>query len=190
MDWVSTAFRDGERRRSGELSEDNSSSIDRSMSSGTTASLPLSGLDGGSGRGGPRDFLAWLASNRVRRRSSSSRNRFACSRNSAIYLACSSCLASISWRQRRNWSSGERFVGLLDMTMSSDGMFENGKGFGDREITWERVYPSSHVSPLRFLARRFPQTAPIIVYRILRVSGSSGHSPVTSQLQPTKQTRR
>ena len=52
--------------------------------------------DGGSGRGGPRDFSAWLASNRVCRRSLSSLNRFACSRNSATCLACSSCLASIS----------------------------------------------------------------------------------------------
>ena len=60
----------------------------------------------------------------------------------------------------------------------SGGMFENGKGFGDREITWERVYPSSRVSPLRFLTRRFPQTALVVVSGILRVSGSSGHSPV------------
>ena len=72
----------------------------------------------------------------------------------------------------------------------SGGMFKNGQGFGDREITWERVYPSSSVSPLRFLARRFPQTAPIIVSRILRVSGSPGHSPVTSRLKPARQTRR
>ena len=72
----------------------------------------------------------------------------------------------------------------------SGGMFENGQGFGDREIPWERVYPSSRVSPLRFLAQRFPQTTPIVVFRILRVSGSSEHSPVTSRLQPIKQTRR
>ena len=64
----------------------------------------------------------------------------------------------------------------------SGGMFENGKGFGDRDITWERVYPSSCISPLRFLARRFPQTAPIVVSRILRVNGSSGHSQVTRRL--------
>ena len=38
----------------------------------------------------------------------------------------------------------------------SDGMFGNGQSFGDREVTWEWVYPSSRVSPLRFLARRFP----------------------------------
>ena len=58
LDWASVAFGDGERRGSGELSEDNSSSVGRSMSSGTAASLPLSGRDGGSGRGGPRDFSA------------------------------------------------------------------------------------------------------------------------------------
>ena len=121
LDWASVAFGDGERRGSGELPEDNSSSTGRSMSSGTTTFFPLSGRDRGSGRGGPRDFSAWLASNRVRRRSLSSRNRFACSRNSAICLACSSCLASISWRQRRNWSSGGWFARLLDMTVSSDG---------------------------------------------------------------------
>ena len=33
-------------------------------------------------------------------------------------------------------------------------MFGNSQGFGDREVTWERVYPSSCVPPLRFLARR------------------------------------
>ena len=65
----------------------------------------------------------------------------------------------------------------------SGGMFENGQGFGDREITWEREYPSSRVSPLRFLTRCFPQMAPIVVFGILRVSGSSGHSPVGCNLQ-------
>ena len=114
LDWASTAFRDGERRGRRELSEDNSSSANRSMSSGTTTSLPLSGQDGGSERGGPRDFSVWLASNRVRRSSLSSRN-------SATCLACFSCITSISWRQRRNWSSGGWFAGLLDMTVSSDG---------------------------------------------------------------------
>ena len=69
-------------------------------------------------------------------------------------------------------------------------MFENDQGFGDQEITWERVYPSSRVSPLRFLARRFPQMVPIVVSGNLRVSGLPGHSPVTNRLQPVKQTRR
>ena len=72
----------------------------------------------------------------------------------------------------------------------SGGMFENGKGFGDREITWERVYPSSHVSPLRFIVRCFPHTVPIVVFGILRVNGSPRHSPVTNRQQPAKQTRR
>ena len=96
LDWASVALGDGERRGSGELSEDNSSFAGRSMSSGTAASFSLSRRDGGSGRGGRCDFLAWLASNLVRRRSLSSRNRFACSLNSTICLTCSSCLASIS----------------------------------------------------------------------------------------------
>ena len=122
LDWASAAFGGGERRGSEELSEDNSSSAGRSMSSGTTTSLPLLGRDEGSGWGGPHDFSAWLASNRVRRRSLSSYNRFACSRNSATFLACSSCLASISWRKRRNWSSGGWFAELLDMTVDSDGL--------------------------------------------------------------------
>ena len=43
LDWASVTFGDGERRGSGELLEDNSSSAGRSMSSGTAASLPLSG---------------------------------------------------------------------------------------------------------------------------------------------------
>ena len=43
LDWASATFGDGECRGSGEVSEDNSSSAGRSMSSGTVASLPLSG---------------------------------------------------------------------------------------------------------------------------------------------------
>ena len=96
LDWTSADFGDGERLGNGELSEDNSSSVDRSMSLGTTTSLPLSGRDGGGQRGGPRDVSAWQASNRVHKRSLSSCNWFACSRNSATSLACSSCLAFIS----------------------------------------------------------------------------------------------
>ena len=88
LDWASTTFGDSERRGSGELLEDNSSSVGRSISSGR---------DEGSGRGGPHNFSAWMVSNRVCRHSLSSRNWFACSRNLAIYLACSSCIASISW---------------------------------------------------------------------------------------------
>ena len=43
--------------------------------------------------------------------------------------------------------------------------------------------PGSHVSPLRFHARRFPQTAPIVVSRIFRVTGSSKHKPACNDLQ-------
>ena len=106
LDSASASFEDGERCGSGELSEDNSSSAGRSISSGMEAPFPLSGRDGGRGRGGPRDLLARLASKRVCRRSFSSCKRFACSCNSTICRACSSCLASISWRQWRNWSTG------------------------------------------------------------------------------------
>ena len=59
LDWASAVFGDGERRGSGELSEENSSSVGRLMSSGTTNSLPLSRRDGGGGRGGPPDLSAW-----------------------------------------------------------------------------------------------------------------------------------
>ena len=112
---------DGERRWSEELSKDNSSSAGRSISSGAAASLTLLGREGGNGRGGSRDFSVQPASNWVRRHSFSSRNRFACLRSSATCLACSSYLASNSWRQRRNWSSGARFAGLLVMVLNSDG---------------------------------------------------------------------
>ena len=103
--WASAAFGDGERRRSGELPEDNSASADKLISPGAVASLPLRGREGGNGWESSRDCSAQPASNWVHIRSFSSNNRFACSRNSATYLACSSCLASNSWRQRRNWSS-------------------------------------------------------------------------------------
>ena len=55
LDWAFAVLGDGERRESRELSEDNSSFAGRLTSSGTATSLPLSGRDGGSGRGGPRD---------------------------------------------------------------------------------------------------------------------------------------
>ena len=120
LDWVSSAFRDGERRGSGELLEDSSSFACRSMSFSVTTSLPFPGRDGGNGLEGSRNCSARSASNRVRRRSFSSNNRFACSCNSAICRAYSSCFASISWRQRRNWSSGAWFAGLLVMAVNSD----------------------------------------------------------------------
>ena len=43
LEWASAVFGDGERRGSRELSEDNSSSVSRSISSGAVASLPLPG---------------------------------------------------------------------------------------------------------------------------------------------------
>ena len=76
----------------GELLEDNSSSADRSMS-GKAASLPLPGWEEGKGGGSSSESSARPASSCARRRSFSSRNRFVCS---AICLACSSCLTSIS----------------------------------------------------------------------------------------------
>ena len=121
LDWASAAFGDGERRGSEELPEDCSSSAYRSISSGAVTSLPLPGLEGGNGRGGSYDCSARPASIWVRRRSFSSHNQFACSCNSTISLACSSCFASISSRQRRNWSSEAKFVGLLVMALNSDG---------------------------------------------------------------------
>ena len=98
LEWASATFGDGEWRGSGELPEDDSSSAYSYTSSDATTSLPLSGREGGNGWGGPRDCPARPTSNWVCKRSFSSRNRFACSRNSTIYLVCSSCLASISWR--------------------------------------------------------------------------------------------
>ena len=46
------------------------------------------------------------------------------------------------------------------------GMNGNYQNFRQREITWERMNPSSRVLPLRFLAWCFPQTTPIVVSRI------------------------
>ena len=102
LEWASAAFGEDERRGSGELPEDNSSSADRSTSFGGATSFPSLGRAGGNGREGSRGCPAWPASNWVRRGSFSSRSWFACSRSSATCLAYSSCLASRSWRQRRN----------------------------------------------------------------------------------------
>ena len=43
--------------------------------------------------------------------------------------------------------------------------------------------PGSRISPLRFPARLFPQTAPIVVSRIFRVTGSLKHKPACNDLQ-------
>ena len=56
-------------------------------------------------------------------------------------------------------------------------MFGNSQSFGDLEVTWERVYPSSRVSPLRFL--------PLLNSQSQWIFGA-----FTSWLQPTKQIRR
>ena len=121
LDWAFAAFGEGERRGSGELPEDSSSSAGWSMSSGAATSFPLPGREVGNGRGGSLDCWVRPASNRVRMCSFFSRNRFACSCNSAICRDCSSCFASISWRQRRNWSSRARFAGFLVKVVNSDG---------------------------------------------------------------------
>ena len=96
LKWASAAFENDDRRIIGELPEDNSSSVGRSMSSSIVASLPLPGREGGKGLGGSRNCLARLVSNWAPRRSFSSPNRFVYPHSSAIYLACSSCLTSNS----------------------------------------------------------------------------------------------
>ena len=64
LEWASTAFRDDERRRRGELPEDNSSSAGKSISFGIAASLPLPGREGGKGERGeealPTAQPGWL----------------------------------------------------------------------------------------------------------------------------------
>ena len=102
LDSTSALLWGGELSRSGELPEDSSSVVRGSLSHMRMGSLPLFGRAGGAGWIGPHEFSPRLVSRRARRRSFSCYMRFACSRNSAICLACSSCFSSISWRQRRN----------------------------------------------------------------------------------------
>ena len=102
LDSASTLFWGGERSRSEELLEDSSSSAGGSLSPMRIASLPLFSRVGGVEWIGPREFSPRSVTRRARRRSFSYCKRFACSRNSAICLAYSSCFASIFWRQRRN----------------------------------------------------------------------------------------
>ena len=68
-------------------------------------------------------------------------------------------------------------------------MTGNYQAFRKREITREWMNPGSRVSPLRFLARRFSQTVPIVVSRIFEVTGSSEHTPAPGNLQ-NKQLRK
>ena len=42
--------------------------------------------------------------------------------------------------------------------------------------------------PLRLFTWSFPQKAPIVVSRILRVHGSSGHGPISKNLQNKQET--
>ena len=60
LEWASAVFRDGERRERGELSEDNSSSVRRSISSGIVVSFPFPGREGEKGQGGSRARPGWL----------------------------------------------------------------------------------------------------------------------------------
>ena len=86
----------GKRRGSGEVSEDNSSSACGSLWSGREGSLPLFFWVRGTCWVAPCGFSALLVSEWVRKCSFSYYKWFACSRNSTICLACSSCFSSIS----------------------------------------------------------------------------------------------
>ena len=96
LDSTSTLFFGGGRSKSGELSEDNSSSAAASLSSGRIGSLPLFCLIGGEEWLFPHAFLIRSPSKRARRRSFSYYKWSTWPCNSAICLACSSCFASIS----------------------------------------------------------------------------------------------
>ena len=99
LDSASTLFFRGSGFRSGELPEDNSSSATASLSSDRIGSLPLFCLTGGAGWPLPRTFSTCSPSRQVRKRSFSYCRWSARLYSSAIYLVCSSCFASISWRQ-------------------------------------------------------------------------------------------
>ena len=62
LKWASAAFGDDERRRRGELPEDNSSSAGKSISYSVAVSLPLPGRGGGKGRGSSHDCTTRLSS--------------------------------------------------------------------------------------------------------------------------------
>ena len=96
LDSVSTLFFRGNGSENGELPKDNSSSAATSLSSEWIGSLPLFCLTGGAGWPLPRTFSTRSPSKRVRRRSFSCYIWSAQLCSSAIYLAYSSCFASIS----------------------------------------------------------------------------------------------
>ena len=102
LDSAFALFWSGERSRSGELPDDSSSSTGGSLSPLRMGSLPLFDIVEGARWICPRKFLSRLVSKRASRRSFSCCKRFTCSRNSAMYLAYSSCFSSISWHQWRN----------------------------------------------------------------------------------------
>ena len=93
---ASTLFFGGKRLGSGELPEDNSSSIIASLSLDKMSSLSLFYLTGGAGWLLPHAFSPRSSSKQARRRSFSYYRQSARFRNSAICLAYSSCFVSIS----------------------------------------------------------------------------------------------
>ena len=107
LDSASTLFFGGVKSGSGELPEDNLSPAAASLSSDRIGSLPLFFLTGGAGWLLPRAFCIRLPSRQARRRSFSYCRWLARLCNSTICLACSSCFASISQCQGRNWSSSD-----------------------------------------------------------------------------------
>ena len=102
LDSASTLFFGGGRSRSGELPKEKSSFAAASLSSGQIGSLPLFFLIGGAGWLLPCAFSIRSPFKQVRRRSFSCCIWLERLYSSAICLACSSCFASMSWRQRRN----------------------------------------------------------------------------------------
>ena len=93
---ASKLFFGGERSGSGELPEDNSSSVAASLSPGMMGSLPLLCLTGGVGWLLPHAFSPRSSSRRARKRSFSCYKWSAQFHNSAICLAYSSYFISIS----------------------------------------------------------------------------------------------
>ena len=149
LEWASATFGDGERRGSGELPEDNSSSADKSISPNAAASLPLSGREGGNRQEGSRDCSTRPVSNWVRRHSFSSCNRFACSRSSATGLVLLSCFQFLAPEEELVFGGYVCWIASHGAEFRrSCGRFGNREGFADRGVIWEWVYLSSCVPPL------------------------------------------